>query len=534
MSDRKFTGQVFRVTRRLAQNPEQVLSDLSKIPLTKTERAYYHSVFHACISSADQMIDEQTLVDILKTKDLAHSRTTILRKMKKLAGIGIVELSTYEQVGKKGQNMYTLTDPTGWDKTGMTGRKAVSSRLSQKALLKALESGNHQYIEELDSSKTVTETWYTGILDRCMRYSIYEKIEDNVIKTRIPFRKAEIFVKTTTQTGGGEISILSDQRIIRAINSIAAQIIEQRLDDQRQRSIFDIIDLDTEIPTQLLIQSKNEQLPSVEVGDNPNLIKNMFTIPVSQIATLLDYKDVNSTSVRRVLNRGIKRLNETSFHTLINDPDGDLEEIFGICHKKQIFRYITGLSANYDEEMHSTLNDLDVDDFERVSVWKMSLDEQVSLKLLDPEKRQIFLAHTTIMHEGQGLAQTIYNFFSSVIGRTDQTALGEPEKKYIRKVSVLKNTLFPERRIDKFQDDLVELMKKYLSTDVKWDSSLYSNEVRMLGFIFKLYRQQDPAVEGKGKKNPLYISVSRDELDLINGNNSFHNKQISQQTLSID
>jgi len=179
------------------------------------------------------------------------------------------------------------------------------------------------------------------------------------------------------------------------------------------------------------------------------------------------YKDINSTSVRRVLNRGIKRLNETAFHTLINDPEGDLEEIFGILHKKQIFRYITGLSANYDEELHSTLNDLDEDDFERVSIWKMSLDEQVFQKLLDPEKRQVFLAHTTIMHEGQGLAQTIYNFFSSVIGRTDQTVLGEPEKKYTRKVSVLKNTLFPERRIDKFQDDLVELMKKYLSEDVK-------------------------------------------------------------------
>ncbi len=227
--------------------------------------------------------------------------------------------------------------------------------------------------------------------------------------------------------------------------------------------------------------------------------------------------------------------------------------LFGLSDLVTDFRFISSLKSQYDSDFFTdddkasvwtphvaagmlpvqveqsrdqlAQNEIDIDPFnpdelKRVRVWRISLDPHLFEMLLDKEQRRLFTAHSQIMKEQSGLAQTIYNFFSQTIGRRNRTALGQKENVFFLKLSELHNILWPTRKYHRFEEEFTQVMKRYSPA---WDHSLTLNVSKMFGYQFTLINKAP-----EQKKPELWIRVERDREDELNGDQSYFNRVLNK------
>lgn len=459
-----------------------------------------------------------------------------------------------------------------------------------QATLKFLRESDAQLISHMRDIKPVTETIFTGLLDRAMRFSTKEKPDNNRISSKFKVKGVEILVLATTATGpSSELAALSDQRVIRALLSEIVDWIDKTINEYilyveqpRQPSLFgddeepadalagisctaseridhDIPDEDDSVDLQTRAEQQREALEQAAT----DRIRNSFVIDVVNIAKRMGYKNPHSTSARRFINQSLRRLYDTNFRMVIRGKhDGEVAKVmrmFGLSDVASDFRFLTDLKSQYDDafldesdediqtdtaagtipaqidvnskEVQRIENDVDPyaqGELERVRFWRLSLDTMLFDKLLNPEERKLFTAHEEIMKEQSGLGQTLYNLFTSTLGRRNR---GAEERVFVTTLHQLHNTLWATRRYARFQEDFCELMKRYMPKG-SWDESLTSNKARMFGYVFVL-KHADVEKNGRPIK-VLELTVTRDRDDPLSGDNSYFNKQISGRLKTFD
>ena len=594
--------------------PVSVLRNLSKAK-TKIDKAglvaHEHELLTTLFTVATEKLDTLSALDDAVVLEMpvissamqnlgqkGSTQRAITAKCKRLTDAGFFRCTDGVRDPKRGGRLplYFILEPIHKDdfepedsrelRERAQGHKISRAKTTQ-ATLKFLKESDAQLISHMRDIKPVTETIFTGLLDKAMRFSTKERPENNRISTKFRVKSVDILVMATTATGpSSELAALSDQRVIRALLSEIVDWIDKTIVDYilhverpRQSSLFDddedavdIFASDFDIPTDdptsqpsevlddghhdadMDLKTRAEQQRDALEQAATDRIRNSFVIDVVNIAKRMGYKNPHSTSSRRFINQSLRRLHDTNFRLVIRSQKaGDeitIMKMFGLQDIATDFRFLTELKSQYDEAFLSddgsenphedgggpmpvSMDSTDVAqversvdpyanaELERVRFWRLSLDTMLFAKLLQPEERKLFVAHSEIMKEQSGLGQTLYNLFTSTLGRRNR---GPNEAPFITTLPRLHNTLWATRRYARFQDDFFDLMKRYMPKG-SWDSSLEYNKARMFGYVFEL--RQTHYEKNNRKAKMLELTVSRDRDDPLSGDDSYFNKKIT-------
>jgi hypothetical protein len=492
-----------------------------------------------------------------KSQKRSIHRSSIVRRMNSLTQLGLFSAMEMDNVsGGKPPKLYRLQsihEPTFNTTEHALYQEASQGRGTQRrtnigGALRELKRSDAQLVKEISQTRARSDSLFTGILDRGMRFSTREAIPGNEIIVKMRVKKAHLTVMATAHH---QLAALSDQRVIRACVTCIAHIIDTKLDEYKDRREAEILRRTSKAPsvTYDVQGGLFTPIPSEWDGGegedalsltNAQVVLNEFMLDSVDLAKVMNYKSPHSSTTRKLVNASLRRLADTNFRLYISNPDSDeakeVMELFGLDDTAMDFRFIQDLKSQHHLSESETpskpgtalgpVSDNDADPFredelKRVRLWKVSIDSHLYYRLLDKNTRRLYLAHPEIMSESSGLAQSIYNFMSSIIGRKNPELCNEPERIYSKPLRVLHNTLWPNRRYDRFQKDLVEILRIHAKRKgVPFDSSLKKNVVPVFGFIFDLSLPKD--------KTDLHIRVSRDTTDPLTGNKSFHNLKRKQ------
>jgi len=258
----------------------------------------------------------------------------------------------------------------------------------------------------------------------------------------------------------------------------------------------------------------------------------------------MNYASPHSSTTRKLVNQSLRRLADTNFRLYISNPESpeakDVMDLFGLDDTAMDFRFIQDLKSQHHlsttekvgkpGKALGPISENDADPFreeelKRVRLWKVSIDSHLYYRLLDKNTRKLYVAHKEIMEESSGLAQSIYNFMSSIIGRKNTELTNEPERVYSKPIRTLHSTLWPNRRFDRFEKELIEILRYHAKRkNIAFDISARKNQVPIFGFIFTMFLHE--------KKDDLWIRVVRDKNDSLTGDLSYHNMKVAKDLFS--
>lgn len=467
------------------------------------------------------------------------------------------------------------------------GRKHKRNRTNRN-LANLLKNSSQQVTFFNHAQKALTENLVTGICDRAQRFTTQEVVKGNRITAALKVRGVDIFVQSTTSTHEkAQLAALSDQRVTRALITEITHKIDEEIDqymnygasadDSGQYDMLDEIEYTDFEESPLIDAPKQDPLPAPGEVDEDSVaesdfvssyeeemlrkekeatarIKNDFFIDTTNLCRRCDYADPTSGTARRFVNQSLRRQYDTNYRIRLkaDDPQKVLSvmSIFGMPDHTTDLRLITSLKSQFDpafiddafepneqmpanlegewsqEDIERDIDPYNPDEIRRVRYWRISIDPLIFEQLLNRETRKLYTAHPQIMSESSGLAQTLYNVFSALIGRTNRTKLGQKERVFNRSVNQLHKHVWPTREYFSFKDELISIMRRYAE---QWNEDLSFNTARMWGYVFTLYEvDDDTQKKGRGRnrkaQQELWLRVTRDPDDPLAGDDSYYNR----------
>lgn len=547
----------FMVPAAVQKNYGAALEYLQKSNFTELESAYIKAVIesaHKISPNKEVQFEYPDLQETLRDRKLPSTRQTVLSRANSLTQMGIfASREIFQDGGGRPYKQYTLGNIHHKDfksNLDLESERLMAGRMinlysSTRSVIKRLKESGAQFIREVGRGKPRTDSLFCGLLDRAMRFTTNEKIDGNRITTSVNVKSCRLIVQATTLTKkGSEIAALPDQRVMRAVITEVASIIESTIDDYmleatqacQESFIFEASEIEYSEEGEPVITRQND-----EVTDDMAIqrIQNNFFIDVVSLASRMEYANPSSSSTRKVVNASLRRLHETNFQIIVTNPESneaiEVMRIFDLDDSTTEFRFISSLRSQYDPSFYEehfnnesgtqsdlmdsssladaeqTVEERNERDLSRIRLWKIALDPYLFNKMLDKEMRKLFAAHNEILRESSGLAQTLYNFMTQVIGRSD--------KVFNQSLSILHKTLWGQRQYTQFERDLVRLLKKHANKET-WDASLRLNVVTMFGYIFTLR---------KSGSDEMILNVRRDPADELNGDNSAYRRRLANE-----
>ncbi|TBW57491.1 hypothetical protein EZI54_07470 [Marinobacter halodurans] len=495
------------------------------------------------------------------------NRSTVQYRANKLISVGLVRevLVNSSRGGKPFKVLYLNPLEEGINSVDeqqvnqlTSGRKR--SIYSSKRLLNQIRESNMQLISDFDRTRPpITETLFTGICDRVMRFSTREVIPNNRIVVGITHLNAKMLIQATTETGASsQLAALSDQRVIRALLTEIVGKIESKIGKNLNGNYPSKKPASQSNPMERLryIESKKryQDFPGLELdiedntddpSDDSQTIDNQFYIDVTRLAKRMGYKRPSSGQTRSLINQALRRLHETKFRIVIAGPDEkakrQLMETLNLEDMETEHRLITEMNSQYQntfyqgdlEELWKEQPDEEQSDefmvdawrpdvLQKNRIWRLKLNDELFNRLMDPEQRAYFRAHKEILEESSGIAQSIYNYMNMILGRTNQSLRGKQERVFHRPLEKLHKTIWPERKFSSFEARFIDLLRRHTPKG-QFDETLQMNRVRMFGFKFDLYKKED-------QNGQLYVRITRDLADPISGNSSHHNRMLAKSS----
>lgn len=558
----------FRIPATVQKHSDEARAYLARSGLSKPEVDFITALLDLAGEidpKSEVTFDYLDFQKYLKAHNLPSHRMTIFRKTNFLLKDGLFDCIEMEAIaGGRPPRLYVLkqihkpefqTKMESEIQTQMAGRKNERTKTT-KALIKHLRKSDAQFLKAFADAKPVTETIFTGICDRAMRFHIREEVEGQRITTSLRVRNTKIIVQATTQTGiASELAALPDQRVIRAVITEVAHIIEEKVQDLLEKAAGNIQGwLFQEDSTPMTYDEEGQPIlpardESISESDIIEQVPNNFFIDTASLGKRMAYASPYSTSTRETINAALRRLNETNFRVVITNPHTEearqLMEMFGLEDTSADFRFLTSMKSQFDKSFYDDENfdgtghqhnmEIDlaqeyldeenladpyrVEELRRVRLWRISLDPHLFSRLLDKETRSLYAAHADIMKESSGLGQTLYNLITQVLGRTRHAK----EKVYMQPLHVLHNTLWPTRKYFRFEEEIIRLMRRHSKHG--WDHTLTINTVSMFGYKFTLMKK-------KGTKE-LVLRAERDRNDPLTGDNSYHNQRLQFENTEV-
>lgn len=395
-----------------------------------------------------------------------------------------------------------------------------------RLLWKKIESENLQILKDYDNCKLVSEALFAGVFDRVMRFSKHQSLTENRIVTAIKIKGVTIRLQASSPLSRQqELVALEDQRVIRILVNKVLAAIEHWTPPVNWKGSGSLEFEGCRLKLNEKIRRlKAKGLPSnehewrVELSSEERKLwsssrfqtaENRFFLDVVDLAKWMGYKSPASTSVRLIVNKALWRLHTTEFAIDIGSDRDQIEEalevmeLLGLDSLNCKFHFLPELYSQYvaefqfaDDQRCLAVDGEDTDSFIndlllQTRIWQLSLSEDLFDRLKDRSFRNIFSANKEILNETSGVGHSLYNFFSSILSVGAQNNPG-----YNQSLKVLRQTIWPSRSFDDFDNQVIKLIRSYMNEKVpgEFDESLDSNCVSAFGFTFTLYRKENDAL----------------------------------------
>ena len=186
----------FEISPSVLRNKDTALNNLKLVPGTKQPDVEFYNVLLTLAelystSSTDIVKIPYSIVQLqLKNQKKPSTRQTILKRSMNFVDSGVFSKSQIDRAsgGGRPHNRFS-TEPIHLSDfaekmkkntvTTVQGRKVTrgaSSTTNASKLIKQLEQSNAQYLKAVTNSKPLTDNFWTGILDRSMRFDNCEEI----------------------------------------------------------------------------------------------------------------------------------------------------------------------------------------------------------------------------------------------------------------------------------------------------------------------------------------------------------------------
>lgn len=336
----------------------------------------------------------------------------------------------------------------------------------------------------------------TGILDSAVRLS--PKDTRKYIEGTYRFPGGEsISIRTMTLTGDREITVLSDQRVMRALNQMFIDHVEQRFGKITELTPAQIKEVDGRYAFDL--NDLLRQLGYEQRASNRQLVREMLN-------RLRDTTyEIDASNSEYFRNRYSLSADEVQYRYLIEFYSK--KEMEQVDDEGQVFQHN---NRYYVIEFHSVvLHNL------------LTLGES-------------FNSHPGLTQEKSGLAQRLSNWSKAYVGVRRKTGKQDLDERYVYTLREFHERVMPSAHYFNFERDLVNLLRR--ETTTAWSES-GPNVSRIYGYFYQFEINEEKSRELIRKrrlrmdirKPQPVITIWRDREDMYVGDNSMHSQALRRQ-----
>lgn len=481
---------------------EKAVSELHALIQDSNVPPHYKSVVQTIIElqllNGGQPIERKVLMNQLKqlstTSKLGISASMMSLREKEMTNLGVMEEEDFEVDGKRAiKRKLMKLSPLMSDAAAkkFKSSKPPSPPVTQRQIQLALSELSESFgvLQPSGNESSRIDALFTGVLDAMVRLS--QKDTRNLISGIYRFGQEKVAIETSTLTGKGEkIMILSDYRVIRALNEMFVRNVEDRFGEIKRMS-----------------------------ADDKDAIHGDFIFDVYDLCVELGLKRSYECAVQ--VRKILRRLSSTEFKIDASDAPAFREKFLLGAHEMNI-RYLTESRAykEYEEVGEGGV----VDFVERL--YLVRFHSSVLYGLLNDSTRHI--AHPELVRDRSGIAHRFNNWCKIVIGV-------RPGKKDVSRTYLLDELweeMMSSSRLDNFTAHFQNLLareciegKEGWSPDKKNRSLIYGYYVEFNPDIEVIKEQMRIKGRRKRQGGKFYpaITIWRDAADSIVGDNSDHN-----------
>ena len=449
--------------------------------------------------------------EVLKPYKIGHKNSVVSKRLKELKGYGVFgEAETHYIQGKRIylENIKSFaTLISYWEKKSSSD--AIPHQTSMQLDKEQLDSIGTELSFNDDYESPARIDAIFCIFDSVMKLSGRDKRK--VIECEYPITNGEV-VKIKALTGSDadcDISHLSDQRVMRAVNGVVLEQLEEKHG-----------------------KAQNIDLSELKIADE------YFWIDIYDLCRKVGLEPVKQN--REIVRDMMIRLRDTYY-----DIDATGSALFrekfcpGGSELTQ-FRYLTEFSAKSGPSVENK-NQIELSRFYLLKLHILILGNLIT-------SGKSFISHPELMTEKSGLAQRLNNWTKSYLGVRKK---GDIEVfQYL--LNELHEKAYPSSRLDNFMRDLIQLLKRQCNNNQGENGSIIHNQgstewieegtniAWLHGYYFKIEWNEELAKEliarrGRRSTKKFYpvISIWRDPDDEYTGDNSKHNKAIRRSAITM-
>ncbi|MBX2807158.1 MAG: hypothetical protein KTR20_00870 [Cellvibrionaceae bacterium] len=448
----------------------------------------------------------------LQSRQLPCSEGLVSTRLKELAKNKVLNYEEERNGAGKKVSMYYFNElesvfrlALNFDKNGKQKAKFTRRTKTDVAVQRKLFVSNTN-IGFLEGDEVFADYYIegliSGVLDTAMRISSSDKRDNISANYCFSLRdenggrwREDIMINTSCLTEkGSSIMVLSDQRCIRALNTMFIEYIKKNQDLREN------------------VNSKN--------------IVNQFVFDIVDLCKQIGLKPsgANLDSTRKML----ARLKDTVFSIDAHNSPW-FQKKYGLGADKMEYRYIVQWYAKTEnEELFIDGTGSIVTRAERYYVIKFH--DLVFNNLLS--MAHVFISHPELRSEKSGIAHRFNNWCKAFIGVRPRST----KYQFEYQLDELKEKVMDSSRLDNFCRDFVSLLSRECVSGV-WNQSgentslIYGYYVYYKGTeeAIKEYMQRKKRGRKQGGKLYPIIVIERDTQDPIVGNDSRHNKALRQE-----
>lgn len=467
----------------------RLLKSDASVPMKK----FIDTIIELQILNDDKPVQRSLVQKTLKSKSLAASASILTKREQELADSAVIEVDDTEISGRR-VHLKTITrlEPLLHSNSGTEATPLPPSpnRRQIQLQLDAISDNGLIALSPFGPDRSRVDSLYVGILDAFVRGSSRDK--RSVIQGVLRFGQERVSVTARSLQGGSGIVIGSDYRVVRAIDEMFVNYIENefgpisRLTAEQKESIsldmyFDIYDL-------------------------------CDKIGVSRHQAAAD-------QVRKILDR----LASTEFQIDAHEAPKFREKFTQGAHSTRV-RYLTEFRS-WDRWENDEANPM-VGSF-RSRIYLVRFHSSNARGLLNDETRHI--AHPELMRDSAPLAHRLNSWSKVYVGV--RPGPRDVPRSYL--LDELYEELGVSERLDHFCASFISLMRREcLDGPTNFDpqkpcrSLLYGYYIEInpeIGAIKDLMRRKGRSRRAGGKWYPV-VKIWRDPADPIVGDNSDHNQ----------
>ncbi|MGI9284539.1 MAG: hypothetical protein ACR2P1_04070 [Pseudomonadales bacterium] len=502
----------FTVSNQVKDNLDMLSADQT---INEKFREFIFVLAKSCVNAKEGRVSRSEFIDILKKRHMAASAGIVGRRLNELESLGVLAESKRNISGKACKLIEITSLRPIFSYFANTQRRSLipSHRpLKNQLSLEIDKLENEGSYLSLNSTVPPRIESLFCILDAGMKLSGRDSRKAIECKYTF-FENDHIYIQTSTVTRhASNIAYLSDERVMRALNGILLDELENKFGS------LDDLNIDK-------LAIKDEYF----FFDIYDLCRRMGLRPNDQ---------------NRKIARGmLERLRDTDF--LIDASNSPyFRENYSLGAETAQYRYITEFFAKKEYVADGNGKQLvSSDRYYLVKFHTAILTNLISVG-------RSFISHDGLASERSGLAHRLNNWAKAVIG-VRRKHVGRP---FQYPLDEFRERVMPSARMDNFERDLLNLMRRLceelvdaeegalpVEATVGWRENNHSNIAWLYGYYYKI--EWDEAKEKElnrirrrryrtTKQYPV-ITIWRDVEDVYVGDNSDHNKALRRQAAAL-